>query len=60
MSSKAANIVLWLFVINLGISFGAGLYEHRIEFPLWLVATEDGNYVWKAEAAVAANSGLRF
>ena len=24
------RILLWLFVINLGIAFGAGLYEHRI------------------------------
>ncbi len=24
------TILLWLFVINLGIAFGAGLYEHRI------------------------------
>src|SRR5437899_6316649 len=30
-----ARIVLWLFVINLGIVFGAGLYEARIVVPLW-------------------------
>jgi len=30
-----AEILLWLFVINLGIVFGAGLYEARIVVPLW-------------------------
>src|SRR5207247_3252473 len=30
-----ARIVLWLFVINLGIVFGAGIYEARIVVPLW-------------------------
>lgn len=60
MKSRAINIILWLFVINLGIAFGAGIYEHRVEFPLWLVAIDDGSYVWNAKAANAANSGLRF
>jgi AraC-like DNA-binding protein len=27
---------MWLFVLNLGIAFGAGIYESRIEFPHWL------------------------
>jgi hypothetical protein len=29
------EIVLWLFVINLGIAFGAGLYEARVVIPQW-------------------------
>jgi hypothetical protein len=28
-------ILLWLFVINLGIAFGAGLYEARVVIPQW-------------------------
>ena len=31
----AADLALWLFVINLGIVFGAGLYEARIVVPMW-------------------------
>jgi hypothetical protein len=27
--------VLWLFVINLGIAFGAGIYEARVVIPQW-------------------------
>jgi hypothetical protein len=29
------SIFLWLFVINLGIAFGAGLYEARVVIPQW-------------------------
>jgi hypothetical protein len=29
------EIVLWLFVINLGIAFGAGIYEARVVIPQW-------------------------
>src|SRR5690606_20419087 len=29
------EIVLWLFVINLGIAFGAGIYEARVVVPQW-------------------------
>ncbi len=32
------SALLWLFVINLGIVFGAGLYESRIVVPLWTSA----------------------
>jgi hypothetical protein len=53
------TILLWLFVINLGIAFGAGLYESRMAVPQWLVASPSG-YVWNAEAARHANVGLRF
>ena len=29
------GILLWLFVINLGVAFGAGLYEARVFIPQW-------------------------
>jgi Domain of unknown function (DUF1772) len=28
-------IVLWLFVVFLGVAFGASIYESRIEIPRW-------------------------
>jgi hypothetical protein len=28
-------IVLWLLVVNLGVAFGAGIYESRFEVPRW-------------------------
>ncbi|MGH7315473.1 MAG: hypothetical protein ACREJS_04355 [Candidatus Rokuibacteriota bacterium] len=27
--------LLWLFVLNLGIAFGAGIYEARVVIPRW-------------------------
>ena len=54
------KLLLWLFVINLGIVLGAGLYEARIEFRQWLVYSGESGYRWNAEAARQANTGLRF
>lgn len=56
---RTLKIILWLFVINLGITFGAGLYEALVEFPHWLVKTADG-LVWSAEAARNTDSGMKF
>jgi hypothetical protein len=51
-------LTLWLFVINLGIAFGAGLYEHRIVLPRWI---EGGSTPkWNAEAALQDDTGRRF
>lgn len=57
---KAVTIVLWLLLINLGIAFGAGLYETRIEEPQWLTTHESGQQTWNAQAARQADTGLRF
>ncbi|RKH63271.1 DUF1772 domain-containing protein [Corallococcus llansteffanensis] len=51
------GILLWLFVLNLGIAFGAGLYEHRIVLPRWFDAT---GMHWSAEGARQDDVGLRF
>lgn len=60
MGPKLARALLWLFVIDLGIAFGAGLYESRIAFPQWLSFAPEVGYRWSAEVARQANSGLRF
>src|SRR5690606_25860123 len=60
MIQTATSVVLWCFVLVLGMACGAGLYESRIEVPQWLQASPDGTYRWNREAAVAANVGLRF
>lgn len=60
MQKKVITLLLWLLVINLGISFGAGLYEAQVEGPQWLEQTNSGEYVWHADAAQEANSGVRF
>ena len=62
MSEKPVTLLLWAYVINLGIAFGAGLYESRIEVPRWFSADAgpDGSPRWHREAAAAADVGLRF
>jgi hypothetical protein len=60
MTRYIPKVLLWLFVINLGIAFGAGLYESRIAFPQWLVYSSESGYLWNAEAARQANTGLSF
>lgn len=54
------TIILWAFVITLGIAFGAGLYESRIAVPQWLRVSPESGYRWDAAAARDANVGLRF
>jgi hypothetical protein len=57
--SRFAIVLLWLLVINLGIAFGAGLYESRIVVPDWIdvSASSPG---WNAEAARQDDTGRRF
>jgi hypothetical protein len=59
MSGTTSTILLWLFVINLGIAFGAGLYEHRIVASHWIQFSESGAR-WNAEAARRDDTGKRF
>ena len=54
------KVLLWLLVMDLGIAFGAGLYEHRIGFSRWLTVATDGSVHWNAEAVRLDNPGLRF
>ena len=54
MPGATSTLLLWLYVINLGIAFGAGLYEHRIVTPRWI------GQRWNAAAARQDNTGLRF
>lgn len=32
---RGAGILLWLLVINVGVAFGAGMYESRVVVPGW-------------------------
>lgn len=59
MSASVSMALLWLFVINLGVAFGAGLYEHRIVVPNWIGSDDSGAH-WNAEAVRRDNTGLRF
>lgn len=60
MAGTTSTILLWLFVINLGVAFGAGLYEHRIVGPKWLSRSAESGAHWNAEAARQDDVGRRF
>src|SRR5918995_5459838 len=34
-AGRLSAVLLWLLVINLGIAFGAGIYEARVVIPQW-------------------------
>jgi hypothetical protein len=52
--------LLWLFVVNLGVAFGAGLYEHRIVASRWLTTSPESGTHWRADAALQDDTGRRF
>lgn len=60
MSGTTSATVLWLFVINLGITFGAGLYEQRIVVSRWMGFSPESGAHWNAEAARQDDTGRRF
>jgi hypothetical protein len=54
------TMVLWLFVMNLGVAFGAGLYEHRIVASRWMTFSPDGGAHWHADQVRRDDPGRRF
>ena len=60
MPGTISTTLLWLFVITLGIAFGAGLYEHRILVPLWITSSELSGSHWNAKSARRDDTGRRF
>ena len=53
-------VVLWLFVLNLGVVFGAGVYEQRVVAPRWLERRPGEAARWHPAAARADDVGRRF
>lgn len=53
-------ILLFLFVLNLGTAFGAGLYEMRIVLPLWFRRSADGRYAINHRAMQQMDVGRKF
>ena len=59
MSLRA--LALWLFVMNLGTVFGAGVYEHRIVVSRWTSdSSASGGRHWHGETARQDDVGRRF
>ena len=58
MSHKHARILLWLFVVGLGISAGAGLYETKTQMPRWVRSARANGL--PSQVASSANTGMQF
>lgn len=54
------EVLLRLFVINLGIAFGAGLQGKRIVLPLWFSRSAGTGWHVNSGAMRQTNTGLRF
>ena len=54
------EILLWLFIINLGIAFGAGLYETRIILPQWFIKSPESGFRVNSEAMRETDTGRKF
>ena len=55
-----STLLLWLFVINLGISFGAGLYEKIIILPMWFTKFPEIGYRVNVNAMRETDTGKKF
>jgi hypothetical protein len=60
MPQYVSEILLWLFVINLGIAFGAGLYEQRIILPQWFRRSAEPGIRVDIAAMRSTDTGRRF
>lgn len=60
MTPMFNDILLWLFVINLGVAFGAGLYEQRIVLPQWFRHSSENGWQVDVEAMRRTDPGRSF
>ncbi len=60
MPGATSAVLLWLFVITLGVAFGAGLYEHRIVVARWISTSPDSGVHWNPDAVRQDDTGRRF
>lgn len=60
MARYVPDILLWLFVINHGIAFGAGLYEQRIILPQWFSRSPESGMRVNSAAMRSLDTGRRF
>jgi uncharacterized membrane protein len=54
------ELILWLFLLNIGVALGAGIYEARVVLPQWTTPPSGTGFHWNAELARQTDPGLRF
>ena len=60
MPQYVSETLLWLFVINLGIAFGASLYEQRVILPQWFSRSWGPGIRVDIAAMRSTDTGRRF
>ena len=60
MTEHITEALLWLFIMNLGIAFGAGLYEQRIILPQWFNRSPESGLRVDSEAMRRTDAGREF
>ncbi|QKZ15346.1 anthrone oxygenase family protein [Spirosoma sp. KUDC1026] len=58
--SYVPDLLLFLFIINLGTAFGAGLYETKIILPRWFPKTATSSYSINVDAMRQTDVGRSF
>ena len=58
--TNASEILIWLLVVNLGIAFGAGIYEHHLVVPRWIIREGGSTIHWNSTAARLDDTGRKF
>lgn len=60
MTPRIIEALLWLYLLDLALVLGAGVYEARIQVPTWFGPSAAGEPQWNRDAARRADVGLRF
>ena len=60
MPETLSIILLWLFIISLGTTFGAGIYESQIVVTRWIDSSPDSVLHWNSDAARRDDTGRKF
>lgn len=55
-----STLLLFLFTLNLGMAFGAGIYEQRLVVPRWFIKSNNSTYIVNTEAMRELDSGRNF
>jgi len=58
--SYIPEALLFLFIINLGTAFGAGIYEARIVLPQWFRKSGGSDYIVDVAAMRQTDTGRKF
>ena len=57
---NTSELLLMLFIMNLGIAFGAGLYEAKIILSQWFTKSPESGYSTNIEEMNRLDSGRKF